>query len=60
MNNEERQEFIKKETEAIYEEFNAYVGQMILLKPFLKNLAEVANGANSNYDLNEIIKKAKS
>ncbi len=34
MNEIERQEFIKKETKAICEEFNAYVGQMILLKPF--------------------------
>ena len=56
MNEIERQEFIKKETNAIYEEFNAYVSQMILLKPFLKNLADVANGANPNYELYELVK----
>ena len=59
MNETERQEFIKNETTAIYEEFNAYISQMILLKPFIKNLADVANGATPNYDLYEIVKKVK-
>jgi len=58
MNEAERKEFIKSETKAIYEEFNAYLNQMILLKPFLKKLADVANGENSNYELNEIFNKA--
>jgi len=57
MNEIERQEFIKNETNAIYEEFNACVSQMVLLKPFLKNLVNVANGASPNYDLYEIVKK---
>ncbi len=59
MNEQERCDFIKKETKAIYEEFNIYLSQLILLKPFFLNLVEVANGANSNYELNEIIKKSK-
>jgi len=59
MNKTERQKFIKHETKAIYEEFNTYLNQMILLKPFLKNLADVASGADSNYDLCEIFKKSK-
>lgn len=56
MDEQERQEFIKKETKAIYEEFDAYLNQMIILKPFLKNLADVANGANSGYNLSETVK----
>ena len=59
MNETERQEFMKNETRAIYEEFNNYISQMILLKPFLKNLADVASGENPNYDLYEIVKRAK-
>ena len=59
MNEKERQEFIKKEIEAIYEEFNAYVNQLNILKPFFQNLVDVANGANTIYELNEVIKKSK-
>ena len=57
MNKAEREEFVKNETKAIFEEFNTYLNQMILLRPFLKNLADVAGGANPNYDLSGIVKK---
>jgi len=59
MNDAERREFIINETNAIYEEFEAYLNQLIMLKPFFKNLADVANGANPSYRLNEIIKTEK-
>jgi len=51
----ERQKFVKNETKAIYEEFDACLNQMITLKPFLKNLADIANGADSNYGLCEVV-----
>jgi len=46
-----KQEFIKNELEAIYEEFYTSVNQMILLEQFLRSLVEFANGNNSSYDL---------
>jgi hypothetical protein len=57
MNTEERQEFILKEIEAIYEEFDTYLNQLIILKPFIKDLIAVAKGADPTYQLKEVIRK---
>ncbi len=59
MTEQKRQEFIKKELQAIYDEFNANISQLIILKPFLKDLISVVDGAEPRYDLDEIIQKIK-
>ncbi|MEI8129131.1 MAG: hypothetical protein WCG95_05895 [bacterium] len=51
MKKKEQQEFTKKELQAIYDEFNLYVNQLDMLKPFFQNLIDVTNGAEPNYDL---------
>jgi len=51
MNERERQDFIIKEIEAIYGEFNASVSQLVILKPFLEDLIAVAKSENPSYDL---------
>lgn len=50
MNENERQEFIKNEMGAIYEEFCDALNQIMILKPFIKQLVDVANGINYNLD----------
>jgi len=57
MNENDRKDFVIKEIEAIYGEFNVYVGQLVLLKPFLKDLIAVAKGEAPKYNLDEIVKK---
>ena len=59
MNEKDRHEFVKKEAEAIYEEFEAHLEQLILLKPLFKNMVDVANGADSNYESYETRKKPR-
>lgn len=56
MNEKERQTFITNELEAIYEEFDIYVKQLLLLKPFLKDLIAVSKGADPSYDLSAVFK----
>jgi len=46
-----KQEFIKNELEAIYEEFYTSVNQMILLERFLKSLVAIANDETPHYNL---------
>lgn len=59
MKKETKNEFITKELEAIYEEYEIYVNQLVMLKPFLKDLIFVINGENPTYKLSEIIKNKK-
>jgi len=53
----ETKTFVKNELEAIYEEFDTYINQLILLKPFMKDLIQVLNGLEPSYRLSDIIKK---
>lgn len=55
MNEQERFDFIVKELEAIYEDFDANVNHLILVRKFMKKLFEVTKGAEPLYSLNEII-----
>jgi len=54
-----KQEVIKNELEAIYEEFYTSINQMLLLEKFFKILVEFANGDHTEDDMNEFIKKTK-
>lgn len=56
MNEEERNNFVIEEIKAIYEEFDNHINQLVLLRHFLKDLTEVANGAEPNYQFSNIIK----
>ncbi len=42
MNEDERKKFVLKEIEAIYEEFDNSVNQLVLLKYFFRDLIAVA------------------
>jgi len=53
----ETKTFVKNELETIYEEFDVYINQLILLKPFMKDLIQVLNGKEPTYNLSDIIKK---
>lgn len=57
MNKEERHEFVVNEIETIYTEFETALNQLVILKPFFKDLIAVANGETPTYDLNDIINK---
>lgn len=57
MKKETRDEFIIKELEIIYEEYENHLNQLLILKPFLKDLIYVAKGEKPTYKLSEIIKK---
>lgn len=60
MNDEERREYIKKEMEAIYEEFAHTIDQLLLLKYFLKDLIFVSKGEVPDYKkIKSILKKIK-
>lgn len=50
MNDEERKIFVIEELEAIYEEIDNSINQLVLTRRFLKNLVEVSKGAEPNYD----------
>ncbi len=43
--------------EIIYNEYSAYVYQLLALKPFMKDLISVAKGKPPTFDLSEIIKR---
>jgi len=49
MNEEERKEFIKNELEAVYEEIDNSINQLVMSRSFLKNLVNVANGESPKY-----------
>lgn len=50
MNDEERKEFVANELDAIYEEMDNSINQLVILRRFLKNLVNVSKGAEPNYD----------
>lgn len=50
MNDEERKEFVVNELDAIYEEMDNSINQLVILRRFLKNLVNVTKGAEPNYD----------
>jgi len=60
MKQTERQKFITKQLEIIYDEYSAYVYQLIALKPFLDDMIAVSKGKEPVFDLSEIIKKKNS
>lgn len=49
MNTEQRKIFVIKELEAIYEEIDASIDKLIILRRFLKNLVDVSKGAEPQY-----------
>lgn len=50
MNDEERNTYVKDELEAIYEEIDSSITHLIILRRFLKNLVEVSQGKEPNYE----------
>lgn len=50
MNEEERKKFVIEELEAIYEEIDNSINQLVILRRFLKNLVNVSRGSEPNYD----------
>lgn len=59
MNECERKKFVEKEIEAIYEEIDGSIDQLILLRRFLKELVLVSKGAEPNYKSTLILHKSK-
>lgn len=59
MKQKERKDFIKKELQAVYDEFSVYADQINMLKPFIKDLIDVANGAEPTYDLGNFLQNKK-
>lgn len=60
MDEEERKKFITEELDAIYEEIDNSINQLVILRRFLKNLVNVSKGAEPNYDnLIKIINRIK-
>lgn len=60
MNEAERKEFVVNELDAIYEEMDNSINQLVILRRFLKNLVNVSKGAEPNYDnLIKIISRLK-
>jgi len=56
MNGKERKEFVYKEIKALYEELDGTINQLVILRPFFKNLLDVTNGAEPFYKFNEMPK----
>lgn len=54
MNERERQELINKEIEALYEELDNTINQLVILRPFFKNLLNVINGTEPAYEFSKI------
>lgn len=50
MNDEERKKYVTEELEAIYEEIDNSINQLVILRRFLKNLVNVSKGLEPNYD----------
>lgn len=60
MNEQECKDFVYKEIEAIYEELDKSVNQLVLIKKFLKKAIEVSKGKDLDYDnLIKIINRLK-
>ena len=60
MNEKERQKFVYEEIEAICEEMDNSINQLVLLKRFLQKAVEVSKGAEPDYDnLAKIVSRIK-
>lgn len=60
MDEEERKNFVINELDAIYEEIDNSINQLVILRRFLKNLVDVSKGKEPNYDnLIKIISRIK-
>lgn len=57
MNEIEKLKFINSEIEAIYEDFDTKINQLVLLRHFFKDLLAVTKGAEPSYQLSEIKKE---
>jgi len=57
MNEQEKKDFVFKEIEAIYEEFNNDINHLVLLRHFFKDLVNVTKGEEPNYKVSDILKK---
>ena len=53
MNELERKNFVYKEIRALYEELDCTISQLVILRPFFKNLLDITNGAEPYYKFNE-------
>ncbi len=60
MNKQEQQEFVNKEIVALFEDLDNTINQLIILRPFLKNVLNVINGVEPFYKFNEIPKDPSS
>lgn len=61
MNEEERKKFVIEELEAIYEEIDNSINQLVLSRRFLKNLVNISKGAEPHYDnLIKILNRIKN
>lgn len=58
MDEKERLDFVTKELEAIYEDWDANVNEQLLLRKFLKSVLNVAKGVEPAYILSEIKKSS--
>lgn len=57
MNEQERQEFINKEVEALYEELENTINQLVMLRPFFKDLLHVINGGDPSYHFSKLVQR---
>lgn len=61
MDDNERKKFVIEELEAIYEEIDNSINQLVLSRRFLKNLVNVSKGSEPNYDnLIKILNRIKN
>lgn len=56
MNDKEKLNYVCKEIEAIYQDFDTTVDQLILERKFLKELLKISQDKIPAYELNKIIK----
>jgi len=57
MNEQQKQEFINNEIEALYEELNDSINKLVMLRPFFQDLLKVIHGGESSYKFGEIFHK---
>ena len=56
MNEQGRQEFINREVEALYEELENSINQLVMLRPFFQDLLKVIHGGEPSYKFSEVPK----
>lgn len=56
MEDNNRFDFVVEEIEAIYEDFDVTVTQLILIRALIKDLIKVTKGENPSYNLSKIKK----